>query len=195
MRKSKYTEEQIAMALRQAEAGTPVADIYRKLQVTETTFYRWKKKFGGLGVPELSELRQLREENRKLKQVVADLTLDKHIINEALRKRGGEPSGPQGRRPLGAGGVPDLRASGMRGSSRIAVVHTIPEREGTGRAASQPAQGARGGSGSVRLPPAPHAPSAQRLAGEREARVSALPRGRAGASAEAAEATSQRRAP
>jgi putative transposase len=87
MRKSKYTEEQIAMALRQAEAGTPVADICRKLQVTETTFYRWKKKFGGLGVPELRELRQLREENRKLKQVVADLTLDKHIINEALRKK------------------------------------------------------------------------------------------------------------
>ena len=75
------------MALRQAEAGTPVADICRKLQVTETTFYRWKKKFGGLGVPELRELRQLREENRKLKQVVADLTLDKHIINEALRKK------------------------------------------------------------------------------------------------------------
>ena len=87
MRKSKYTEEQIAMALRQAEAGTPVADICRKLQVTETTFYRWKKKFGGLGVPELRELRQLREENRKLKQVVADLTLDKHNINEALRKK------------------------------------------------------------------------------------------------------------
>ena len=87
MRKSKYTEEQIAMALRQAEAGTPVADICRKLQVTETTFYRWKKKFGGLGVPELRELRQLREENRKLKQVVADLTLDRHIINESLRKK------------------------------------------------------------------------------------------------------------
>jgi putative transposase len=87
MRKSRYTEEQIAMALRQAEAGTPVADICRKLQVTETTFYRWKKKYGGLGVSELRELRQLREENRKLKQVVADLTLDKHIIGEALRKK------------------------------------------------------------------------------------------------------------
>ncbi len=87
MRKSKYTEEQIAMALRQAEAGTPAAEICRKLQVTETTFYRWKKKYGGLGVTELRELRQLREENRKLKQVVADLTLDKHILNDALQKK------------------------------------------------------------------------------------------------------------
>ncbi len=87
MRKSKYTEEQIAMALRQAEAGTPAAEICRKLQVTETTFYRWKKKYGGLGVTELRELRQLREENRKLKQVVADLTLDKHILNDALEKK------------------------------------------------------------------------------------------------------------
>lgn len=63
MRKSKYTEEQIAMALRQAKVGTPVGEICRKLQVTETTFYRWKKKFGGLGVPELWELLQLRDEN------------------------------------------------------------------------------------------------------------------------------------
>lgn len=87
MRTSRYTEEQIALALRQAEAGTAVAEICRKLQVAETTFYRWKKKFGGLGVPELRELRQLREENRKLKHLVADLSLDRHILNEALKKK------------------------------------------------------------------------------------------------------------
>ncbi len=87
MRKARYTEEQIALALRQAEAGTAVAEICRKLQVAETTFYRWKKKFGGLGVPELRELRQLREENRKLKHLVADLSLDRHILNEALKKK------------------------------------------------------------------------------------------------------------
>lgn len=67
MRKSKYTEEQVAMDLRQAEAGTPVPEICRKLQSTEATFYRWKKNFGGLGVPELRELNQLRDENRRLK--------------------------------------------------------------------------------------------------------------------------------
>lgn len=75
------------MALRQAEAGTPVAEICRTLEVTETTFYRWKKKYGDLGVSELRELKQLREENRKLKQLVADLSLDRSILQEALRKK------------------------------------------------------------------------------------------------------------
>ena len=87
MRKSKYTDEQVAMALRQGEAGTPVAEICRKLGITETTFYRWKKKFEGLGVPELRELRQLREENRHLKGLVADLSLDKEILQEAIRNK------------------------------------------------------------------------------------------------------------
>lgn len=87
MRKSRFSEEQIAMALRQAEAGTPVAEICRKMEVTETTFYRWKKKFGGMGVSELRELKQLREENRKLRSLVADLSLDKTILQESLRKK------------------------------------------------------------------------------------------------------------
>jgi putative transposase len=86
MRK-RFTEEQIAMALRQAESGVPVGTVCRKLGVSEPTFYRWKKKYGSLGVTELRELRQLREENRKLKQLVADLTLDKHILQESLRKK------------------------------------------------------------------------------------------------------------
>ncbi len=85
--KKACTEEQIVYALRQAEAGTPVLEVCRKLGVTEQTFYRWKRKFAGLGMAELRRLRQLEEENRKLKQLVADLTLDKHMLQEVLRKK------------------------------------------------------------------------------------------------------------
>ena len=87
MRKSKFSEEQITMALRQAEAGTPVEDICRKLGVSQATFFRWKKQYAGLGLPELRELRQLRDENRKLKGLVADLSLDRTILQDALRKK------------------------------------------------------------------------------------------------------------
>ena len=74
MKTSKFTDEQIALALRQAEAGTPVGEICRKLGVSEATFYAWKKRYAGLGVAELRRVRQLEDENRRLKQVVADLT-------------------------------------------------------------------------------------------------------------------------
>ena len=87
MRKSRFSEEQIAMGLRQGEAGTPVEEICRKLGISDATYFRWKKKYGGLGLSELRELRQLREENRKLKGLVADLTLDKTMLQEALRKK------------------------------------------------------------------------------------------------------------
>jgi putative transposase len=87
MRTSKFTNEQIVQALRQAESGTPVVDICRKLGVSEQTFYRWKKKFMGLDVSDVRELKQLRDENRKLKSLVAELSLDKTILREALRKK------------------------------------------------------------------------------------------------------------
>jgi putative transposase len=87
MKKAAFTEEQITYALRQAETGTPVAEVCRKLGISEQTFYRWKRKFAGMGIAELRRLRQLEEENRKLKQLVADLTLDKHMLQEVLRKK------------------------------------------------------------------------------------------------------------
>ena len=80
MKKSRFTEEQISFALKQAETGTPVAEVIRRMGISEQTFYRWKKLYGGLGTGELRRLKQLEEENRKLKQLVADLSLDKHIL-------------------------------------------------------------------------------------------------------------------
>ena len=82
-----HTDEQIMTALRQAEAGKKVSDVCRELGVSQQAFYSWKRRFAGLGLTELRELRQLREENRKLKTLVADLTLDKHILQEVLSKK------------------------------------------------------------------------------------------------------------
>jgi putative transposase len=81
------TNEEIVAALRQAESGDKVGDICRRLGVSEQTFYRWKKQFAGVGVQEVRELRSLRHENSKLKQLVADLTLDRHILQEIVRKK------------------------------------------------------------------------------------------------------------
>ena len=87
MKKKRYTEEQIVFALRQADSGVPVAEITRKMAISEPTFYRWKKKYAGLGVAELRRLKQLEEENKKLKQLVADLALDKRMLQDVLSKK------------------------------------------------------------------------------------------------------------
>ena len=86
MRKSRFTEEQIAFALRQAETGTKVSEVCRKIGVAEATFYNWKKKYGGLGVSELRRLKQLEEENRQLKKLLADLSLDKQMLQDVIAK-------------------------------------------------------------------------------------------------------------
>ncbi|QJB30703.1 IS3 family transposase [Chitinophaga oryzae] len=86
MKKSKFTEAQIVFALKQAETGVAVQEVCRKMGVSEATFYNWKKKYGGLGITELKRLRQLEEENFKLKQIVADLSLDKQMLQDVLKK-------------------------------------------------------------------------------------------------------------
>lgn len=82
-----HTEEQIVYALRQIERGQRVSEIVREMGVSPQAVYRWKRRYGGLGLNKVRELRQLREENRKLKGIVADLTLDKHVLQEVLQKR------------------------------------------------------------------------------------------------------------
>src|SRR5471032_988825 len=87
MKKSRYSEEQVAYALRLADSGTPVAGVCRQIGIAEATFYLWKKKYGTLGVAEVRELRQMRDENARLKRLVADLTLDKQILQEVIQKK------------------------------------------------------------------------------------------------------------
>ena len=86
MTRSTFSEEQIVYAIRQAESGTPVGDLCRQLGVSDATFYAWKKKYAHLGVSELRRLRQLEEENSRLKRLVDDHSLDTHLLSEALRK-------------------------------------------------------------------------------------------------------------
>ena len=87
MKRSKFTEQQIAFALKQAELGATVDEVCRKLGISDATFYNWKKKYGGLGPSELRRLRQLEEENTKLKKLVADLSLDKIMLQDVLSKK------------------------------------------------------------------------------------------------------------
>lgn len=87
MKSSRFSEEQIAYVLRQADSGTPVADVCRSVGISEATFYVWRKRYASLGVSELRKLRQLEDENTRLKRLVADLTLDKHILQEVIKKK------------------------------------------------------------------------------------------------------------
>lgn len=87
MKQKRYTNEQIVYALKQAEGGRKINELCRQMGVSEATFYNWRKRFAGLGVSEVREMRQLREENSKLRQLVADLSLDKHMLQEVIAKK------------------------------------------------------------------------------------------------------------
>lgn len=117
MKKSKFTGEQIAFALRQAEVGTPVAEVCRKMGVSEATYYRWKQQYGGLGPAELRKLRKLEEENQKLKRLVADLSLDKAMLQERFWQKRSDAWPAPGDCALGSGCFPGKRAAWLRGAS------------------------------------------------------------------------------
>jgi len=87
MKKSRFTDQQIAFALQQAESGTSVEEVCRKMGVSQATFFRWKKVYGGLMPSEVRKLRTLEEENRRLRKLVADLTLDKEMLTEVIKKK------------------------------------------------------------------------------------------------------------
>lgn len=85
--KKRFTEEQIAYALKRHETGIPAKDICREMGVSEASFYKWKQKYAGMGITELRKLKALEEENRQLKRLVADLSLDKHMLQDVLSKK------------------------------------------------------------------------------------------------------------
>ena len=87
MKGKRYSQEQKVYALKQVEAGRQVVEVCRQLGVSVATFYRWKRTLGSMGISELNELRVLRDENQRLKRLGADLTLDKHILQEVVSKK------------------------------------------------------------------------------------------------------------
>ena len=120
MKKSRYTEEQIIGILKQHEAGVKTAELCREHGISEATFYNWKAKFGGLDVSEAQRLRQMEDENRRLKQLVADLSLDKEMLKAVIRKNGWSlPAEERG--GVRFGGVRAERTHGLQAAGRGSV--------------------------------------------------------------------------
>lgn len=87
MRKSKFSESQIASILKEAEAGVSVSEVARKHGISAATFYQWRSKYGGMAVSDMQRLRELEQENARLKRMYADLSLDHSVLKEALTKK------------------------------------------------------------------------------------------------------------
>lgn len=176
MKHSKFSEEQITYTLRQAESGTMVGDVCRQLGVSEATFYVWKKKYASLGVTELRELRQLREENSKLKRLVADLTLDKHILAEVIKKSA------EARATAGAGGLdPDALSDQCAAGVSVSAVFTgslLPGEHGARSIAAAHAYPRdRSSTTALRLSAHSYAVAARRLGDQQEACASPVSAG------------------
>ena len=169
MKRSKFSEEQIVYAIRQAETGTPVGDLCRQLGVSDATFYAWKKKYAHLGVSELRRLRQLEEENGRLKRLVADLSLDKHMLSEALRKKS-KARTPPGTRPVVSGDVSGELPAGLSlGTVQSGRLVSPQSGEGSNRAADTHPRSCPLPS-TVWIPADLGAVAARRMGGESQAR-------------------------
>jgi putative transposase len=152
MKRLRFSDEQIAYALRQAESGAAVADVCRQLGISDATLHVCKKKYGNLGASEPRELRLLREENAKLKRLVADLTLDKHILGEIVRKKF-EAGAAARARGLGPDRLWDESVAGVSAGADLQVTAWLPQL--SPRPGGATAADVRGGAGpaSLRLPP------------------------------------------
>jgi len=184
-------EEHIAYALAQESTGQKIAEICHKLGVSEQTFYRWKKKFGAMGVAEVRRLKQLEDENAKLKRLVADLSLDKAILQDVLRKKSdARPALRAGRvctRCLpGDGAMCVSRAVHVAGDDPLRVCQAWPG------GAAHADQGDRRGTPELGLTADPRAAATRGLAGQPQAHVGALSHGRPEFEAESTSASKGR---
>ena len=173
MPKKRFSEEQIAFALRQAESGTPVGDICRKMGVADATFYRWKKVYAGMGVSEIRRLKQLEEGNAKLKRLVADLTLDKSMLQDACEKSGEARRSPRSY-PALSGCLRIIGTAGLRSDGLWAGVSPLPVAAGSGIGAADAVEGFGRKPGPLWISPAPCLAPAGGVAGEPQAHLPAL---------------------
>ena len=194
MKRSRFTEEQILFALKQAAAGQSVADVCRQMGISEATFYVWKKRYGNLGLLKVRELRQLRDENARLKRLVADLTLDRHILQEVVKKRSGH----------GQASRPRSMDTGLFPAQRPPVVLADPSQErdpvlpfasARQQRSATEAPGAGDGPTAFRLPALAHPARTGGLAGRPQPGASALQAGGTPGSHESASAQADQFAP
>ncbi len=154
MQKKRFTAEQIVAILKQAELGIPIAELIRQVGVSEQTFYRWKKKYTGLEVDQVRQLKQLREENFRLKRIVADLTLDKAMLQDVLSKKF-KALAVSSRGDVHVRGLPDQRATSLPGDSAEPRDVSVPESQGSVQGAADADSRDRPSPSALRIPKGP----------------------------------------